>query len=108
MRLVNSHRTPEQIASEINFIKEQSGKMLLSNTVEIGRRLTEAKELVPHGEWIKWLTESVSYSRSTACRLMKIFREYGDKFSFPDGEESSNVAPVQSKIISTIHLLNWQ
>jgi len=36
--------------------------MLLSNAVGIGRRLTETKELVPHGEWLKWLTESVSYS----------------------------------------------
>ena len=62
MRMEISNRTPVQIASEINFIKEQSGKMLLSNAVEIGRRLTETKELVPHGEWRKWLTESVSYS----------------------------------------------
>ncbi|TGE34796.1 DUF3102 domain-containing protein, partial [Desulfosporosinus fructosivorans] len=36
-----SNRTPEQIASEINVIKEESGKMLLTNAVEIGRRLTE-------------------------------------------------------------------
>ena len=95
MRTEISNRTPEQIASEINFIKEESGKMLLSNAVEIGRRLTEAKELVPHGEWLKWLTESVSYSRSTASRLMKTFREYGPILSSPDGGESSNGAPVQ-------------
>lgn len=95
MRMESSNRTPEQIASEINFIKDESGKMLLSNAVEIGRRLTEAKELVPHGEWLKWLTESVSYSRSTASRLMKIFREYGSIFSSPDGEESPNGASMQ-------------
>jgi len=89
------NRTPEQIASEINFIKEESGKMLLTNAVEIGRRLTEAKELVPHGEWLKWLTESVSYSRSTACRLMKTFREYGSILSSPDAGESPNVASMQ-------------
>ncbi|ACL18394.1 Protein of unknown function (DUF3102) [Desulfitobacterium sp. LBE] len=94
MRMENSNRTPGQIASEINVIKEQSGKMLLSNAIEIGRRLTEAKELVPHGEWLKWLTESVSYSRSTASRLMKIFREYGPILSSTDGEEGSNGAPV--------------
>ncbi|AET67564.1 Protein of unknown function (DUF3102) [Desulfosporosinus orientis DSM 765] len=90
-----SKRTPEQIASEINIIKEESGKILLSNAVEIGRRLTEAKELVPHGEWLKWLTESVSYSRSTASRLMKIFREYGSIVSSTDGEESPNGASMQ-------------
>ncbi|MDA8221373.1 MAG: DUF3102 domain-containing protein [Desulfitobacterium hafniense] len=94
MRMEISNRTPEQIASEINFIKEESGKMLLSNAVEIGRRLTEAKELVPHGEWLKWLTESVSYSRSTASRLMKTFREYGPILSSPVGEERPNGARV--------------
>ncbi len=50
MRMEISNRTPEQIASEVNFIKEQSGKMLLRNAVKIGRRLTETKEPVPHGE----------------------------------------------------------
>ncbi|SHI21474.1 DUF3102 domain-containing protein [Desulfosporosinus lacus] len=94
MRMENSNRTLEQIASEINFIKEESGKMLLSNAVEIGGYLTEAKALVPHGEWLKWLTESVSYSRSTASRLMKTFREYGPILSSPVGEERPNGAPV--------------
>lgn len=89
-----SARTPEQIASEINLIKEQSGQMLLVNAVEIGRRLTEAKELVPHGEWINWLKESVSYSRSTAARLMKTYREYGYQLASPDGEKSANVAAL--------------
>ncbi|WP_396391821.1 DUF3102 domain-containing protein [Desulfosporosinus shakirovi] len=36
--------------------------MLFSNAVGIGGCLTETKELVPYGEWLKWLTESVSYS----------------------------------------------
>lgn len=95
MKMEISNRTPEQIASEINLIKEESGKMLLSNAVEIGRRLTEAKELVPHGEWLNWLTESVSYSRSTASRLMKTFREYGPILSAPVGDERPNGASMQ-------------
>ena len=68
--------------------------MLLTNAVEIGGRLTETKELLPHGEWLKWLTESVSYSRSTASRLMKTFREYRPILSAPDEEEGPNGAPV--------------
>ena len=96
MSMINTERTPEQIASEINFIKEQSGKMLLHNAVEVGRRLTEAKEMIPHGEWLKWLSESVSYSWSTASRLMKIFREYGPELS--DREEGPNCAPVHNLV----------
>ncbi|PLR93218.1 DUF3102 domain-containing protein [Bacillus sp. T33-2] len=71
-------RTPVLIATEINSIKEQTRKMFLFNSIEIGRRLVEAKEMVPHGEWGKWLEESVDYSQSTANNLMKIFEEYGD------------------------------
>ncbi|WP_083838544.1 DUF3102 domain-containing protein [Desulfitobacterium dehalogenans] len=60
--------------------------------VTVGRVLT----LVwGYGEWIKWLTESVSCSRSTASRLMKIFREYGPEHFSVDGEEGSNGASMQ-------------
>lgn len=71
------NRTPEVIAAEINSIKEQTRKVVLYNSIEIGRKLVEAKELVPHGEWGNWLDEAVDYSKSTANNLMKIFEEYG-------------------------------
>ena len=71
------NRTPEQIAAEINSIKEQTRRQVLYNSIEIGRRLTEAKSLVPHGEWGEWLENRVEYSKSTANNLMKIFKEYG-------------------------------
>jgi chromosome segregation ATPase len=74
---VNVKRTPELIAAEINNIKTQTRNMVLYNSIEIGRRLTEAKELISHGEWGKWLERSVSYSQSTAQNLMRIFNEYG-------------------------------
>lgn len=70
-------RTPNLIAAEINDIKERTRKLVIYNSIEIGRRLVEAKELVEHGQWGKWLEEEVSYSKSTANNLMKIFREYG-------------------------------
>ncbi|MFF2449347.1 DUF3102 domain-containing protein [Neobacillus sp. NPDC058068] len=83
-------RTPIMIATEINSIKEQTKKMLLVNSIEIGRRLVEAKTLVPHGEWGKWLEESVDYSKSTANNLMKIFDQYGaDQFSLFGSEAKS-------------------
>lgn len=76
-------RTPELIAAEINNIKDQTRKMVLYNSIEIGRRLLEAKQLISHGEWGKWLTESVDYSQSTANNLMRIFEEYGaDQITF--------------------------
>jgi hypothetical protein len=57
--------------------------MVLYNSIEIGRRLLEAKEIVAYGEWGKWLKESVDYSQSTANNLMRIFEEYGaDQITF--------------------------
>ncbi|AYE35893.1 hypothetical protein CP523_15240 [Clostridium septicum] len=70
-------RTPGLIAAEINDIKFKTKKMVLYNSIEIGRKLVEAKELLPHGEWGNWLEKEVEYSKSTANNLMKIFKEYG-------------------------------
>ena len=67
------------IAREINFIKEQTKRQMLAASMEIGARLCEAKELVGHGEWEKWLCENVDYSQSTANNLMRIYREYGSQ-----------------------------
>lgn len=70
-------RTPDIVAAEINAIKDQTRKIVLCNSIEIGKRLCEAKEMIPHGDWGNWLEESVDYSQSTANNLMKIFDEYG-------------------------------
>ena len=72
-------RTPAIIAGEINYIKRQGLQTLLAASVEIGRKLNEAKALVPHGLWEDWLTENVDYSQSTANNLMRIATEYGDE-----------------------------
>lgn len=72
-------RTPGLIAAEINRIKEDTKRILIYNSIEIGRKLTEAKEMLPHGEWGKWLKTEVDYSKTTANNLMKIFQEYGSE-----------------------------
>ena len=74
---VSVQRTPELIAAEINQLREETKKVVIYNSIEIGRRLTEAKELVSPGEWGKWLAENVDYKKSTANNLMRIFKEYG-------------------------------
>ncbi|SHI94542.1 Protein of unknown function [Desulfosporosinus lacus DSM 15449] len=79
-----TERTPQII----NSIKDYTGRMLLYSSVEIGRRMTEAKSMVEHGEWGKWLENSVSYSQSTANKLMRLHEEYGAKLSA--GQDSSN------------------
>ncbi|HHY28163.1 MAG TPA: DUF3102 domain-containing protein [Desulfitobacterium dehalogenans] len=79
MNASSTERTPLVIAAEINAINQESRRMLLKNAIEVGRRLKEAKELLNHGEWLKWLKESVNYSKSTAENLMNLYKEYGPK-----------------------------
>jgi len=76
---IQVQRTPELIAAEIRNIHSQTVRMVLYNAIEIGRRLVEAKSMVPHGEWGKWLEEQVNYSQSTANNFMRLFREYGSE-----------------------------
>jgi len=69
-------RTPDMIAGEINTIKEQVRGMAVQASVEIGRRLQEAKRMVPEGQWLAWLENAVSYSARTAQNLMALAAEY--------------------------------
>ena len=94
MKDLITDRTPLVIAAEINTIRNQTGKILLASAIEIGRRLKEAKDLLPYGEWGKWLKESVSYSQRTADRLMQLCEEYGTKLlasSDSDGHPNSSL-----------------
>ena len=70
-------RTIDTIAAEINGIKEQVRATVVSGAIEIGRRLKEAKSLVPYGEWGAWLERSMDYSERTAQNMMRIADEYG-------------------------------
>jgi chromosome segregation ATPase len=98
-------RTPFLIAAEINSIKEQTQKIILINSIEIGRRLAEAKSLLQHGEWGKWLEESVEYSQRTANNLMKIFEQYGDKQLSLFGSEAKSQALANLSYTQAVALL---
>ena len=88
--LQDSGKTPDILAAEIRTIKSQTGKMVLNASIEVGRRLTEAKAKLPHGSWGEYLKNEVDYSPSQAQNLMRVFREYGsDQQSLFGGEAKS-------------------
>lgn len=70
-------RTPEMVAAEINLIKDQTRKLVLSNSIAIGKKLKEVKEMLEPGQFGKWLAEAVDFSQSTANNLMRVYEEYG-------------------------------
>jgi len=83
-------RTPETVALEIRTIQRQAQGFILNSAIEVGRRLEEAKAMLPHGEWGAWLKRELNYSQSTAQNFMRVFREYGDtQLSLFGGEAKS-------------------
>ena len=89
LALQKEAQNADQLAYEINFIKKQTLENVLKASIDIGERLSAAKELVPHGQWSDWLKEKVDYSQSTANNFMRIFREYGDEQISLSGKSKS-------------------
>ncbi|QOS77934.1 DUF3102 domain-containing protein [Paenibacillus sp. JNUCC31] len=87
-----SNRTVDIIAAEIRSIDQQARQYVLQSAIEIGQRLTEAKELVGHGEWGTWLKEHVNYSQSSANNFMKISVEYANSQTLGNLSYSQAVA----------------
>lgn len=74
---MTKERTPEVVGAEVRNLTAAAKYLTVWYAVEIGRRLTEAKELVAHGEWMDWLKRETEFSQPTANRFMRIYAEYG-------------------------------
>lgn len=70
-----AERTIETITEDILDAQRRGGEAILT----IGRCLIEAKEMLPHGEWLPWLNEKVSYSDRTARRFMQMYRQLSNR-----------------------------
>lgn len=86
---MKDQRDISTVTTEIRTLHRQAQRMILGYAIEIGRRLTEAKEMLPHGQWGEWLKTEVEFSRSTAQNFMRIFTEYGDSQTSLFGDAKS-------------------
>ena len=79
-------RKPRQVPAQVNghepdVIKlaehaeaiRSLGKLAITNIIEIGRRLTEAKRLLVHGKWAGWLADEFGWSAGTALNFMRVY-----------------------------------
>lgn len=73
-------RDIEAITTEILRLKQDAGNAILG----IGQRLIEAKAMLPHGEWLPWLTERVEFSERTAQSFMRLAREWSNPQALAD------------------------
>lgn len=64
----------KQIESDMLRLKEHVAYEL----IKIGKHLIEAKKLVQHGEWSKWLEEHIGFTQRTAQNYMKLARTFAD------------------------------
>lgn len=101
-------RSIETVTEEIRFYKRQAGGAFL----EIGKRLNEAKDMLPHGEWLPWLTNQVAFSERSAQNLMRLAREYGKSAEIADLGASKALALLalsdseRESFLGETHLVN--
>ena len=85
-----------RLATEINTIKVQTQAVIQNATLEIGKRLTQAKAAVPHGMWGDWLKTAVDYSERTAQMLISTYERFG-------GTQQKLIGPqVDSELVSQL------
>lgn len=59
------------LRAEILIFKGQAAM----NMIEIGKRLVEVKEQLPHGTFGKWVEDEVQFTQQTANKFMRVARE---------------------------------
>ena len=88
--IIEAGRSLEQVTQGILVLSAQT----VANICQIGKLLTEAKSMVGHGGWEKYLEEKVSYSQSTANNFMRLYQEYGEYG--PNLQTFGNLNPSQA------------
>lgn len=83
-------RDIDSITEEIQELKTEAQRLIVYYVCKIGKKLTEAKAILQHGEWAEWLENEVNFSQRTATNYMKIYEEYGsDQMSIFGGNSQA-------------------
>ena len=89
---MSGQRSLATVTAEIRAYQDAASRMAVQYSIEIGRRLIEAKEMVGHGEWGAYLREELGFSQSTANNHMAMFRAYAADQMRLDGDNLKNQA----------------
>ena len=93
------------VTAEIRTLQDAARRVVLSYSVEIGRRLVEAKSMVGHGEWGDYLKDELGFSQSTANNHMRLFEAYGAEQMTLDGAAVKSQAFVNLTYTQALALL---
>ena len=87
----------EEIGNYIDAVNTNLS-MAAQNIIEVGKRLIQAKSLVKHGNWAKWLDSNFELSQDTAENYIKLAK----RFSTANSETFRNLK--QSQMIAMLAL----
>ena len=65
----------EDITEHVRYYSKRS----CTDMLELGKWLTKAKEIVPHGEWETYVKEKTGMKKRTAQNFMQAYQKYGTK-----------------------------
>jgi hypothetical protein len=66
-----SPNTDQFLATHADWIR-RLGRNIITDAVEIGRRLIEVNKYLEHGKWLPWLKAEFAWSETTARRFMQL------------------------------------
>ncbi len=89
---MRAQRSLATVTAEILSYQEAARRMVITYSIEIGRRLIEAKDMVPHGEWGNYIRDELGFSQQTANNHMAMFRAYAADQMRLDGDNLKNQA----------------
>jgi len=75
-RFSNDLKNPAQLPMMASEIKLRT-LSIKKNSLIIGRILTEASEILPHGEYINWAKKECAFSKTTIYNLRKLYTTCG-------------------------------
>lgn len=98
--------TTDQAVSVLDTLAAQARMLtenIALNMLQLGRVFTDAKALVPHGQWAAWVSENTGISERYAQQFMQAYSRFGESQNFaalgkskilrllalPEGEETA-------------------
>lgn len=99
-----------QLVAEIKILSQQTA----ANIIEIGKRLSIAKEQVEHGEWVSWVESNCPFSYRAAARFIQTYKELSNMPALADLDPSKAFALLdvpaaeRETFISQPHEVNGQ
>ena len=82
---VNSFDYKDLDASVISYLRNEASeiksimKRTVENTLEMGKKLTEVKKILPHGTFLEWSNREIGLHRSTVAQIMQVWEAFGHR-----------------------------